>query len=50
MIELVIVCTTGRASNDIYSITVTSNQRIHFLQQMEGGQHANAWIKHILVL
>lgn len=30
MIELVIVCTTGRASDDIYSIAVTFNQRIHF--------------------
>lgn len=50
MIESAIVCTTGRASNDTYSVRVTSNQRTHFLQQMEGGPHANPWIKHILVL
>lgn len=50
MIELVIACTTGRASNDIYSMRVTSNQRTHSLQQMEGGPRSNPWIKRTLVL
>jgi hypothetical protein len=29
-VDLVIVCSTGRASNDICSVTVTSNRSLHF--------------------